>query len=235
MSFLSRSIPFAACVVTGGIGAIVLVGVWPGAIGLQRGGPPPVPAQAVVKVMPTWSDLTAGGSVATAERFRGLGCPPDVIQRILGEDDAAQGPMGSPAASQPASSAPRPAVVTAAAVSRLAQSTPTPVPIVASAYPRDLVIVAPTGDVPLPIAFQSLPQDSNLSPEKRARLDAIQEQFLTAIGGPNQDPASPTYQTLWRKAQRDADTQFRAVFGATEFMRRFTASLREQRSESATR
>jgi hypothetical protein len=112
---------------------------------------------------------------------------------------------------------------------------PTPVPVAVSAYPRDLVIVAPTGDVPLPIAFQSLPQDGNLTPEKRARLDAIQEQFLMAIGGPNQDPASPTYQTLWRKAQREADAQFKAVFGATEFMRRLTASLREQRSESATR
>lgn len=73
-----------------------------------------------------------------------------------------------------------------------------------------------------------------MPPDQRARLDAIQEQFLTAIGGPSQDPASSVYQELWRKAQREADAQFKAAFGPTAFMRRFMAGLREQRSASAT-
>ncbi len=87
--------------------------------------------------------------------------------------------------------------------------------------------------MPLPVAFQSLPDDASLSADQRARLDMIQEQFLTTIGGPNQDPASPSYREIWRKAQREADAQFKASFGPTAYMRRFTAGLREQRAPGA--
>jgi hypothetical protein len=41
----------------------------------------------------------------------------------------------------------------------------------------------------------------------------IQNQFLDALGDPNQDPADPVYQQRWTDAQEIADEQYRLMFG----------------------
>jgi len=94
-------------------------------------------------------------------------------------------------------------------------------------------IVAPAGDVAIPVAFQPTPEDARMSEVQRSQLDAIQQTFVQNIGGENQDPYSPDYRQLWKKAQRLSDEQFRALFGQQAFNERQIATELANRSSNA--
>lgn len=87
-------------------------------------------------------------------------------------------------------------------------------------------IVAPAGNVAIPVAFQPLPSDDEWTEVQRKQSTAVQEQFVRDIGGPDQDPASPEYAGRWRQAQWTADQQFRAMFGVQAFLQRQMARAR---------
>lgn len=94
-------------------------------------------------------------------------------------------------------------------------------------------IVAPTGNVAIPVAFQPLPQDAKLTEPQRQRLAAIQDEFVKNIGGSDQEPDSPDYRARWRLAQWTADQQYRALFGVQAFLQRQIARTRADAAESA--
>jgi hypothetical protein len=55
--------------------------------------------------------------------------------------------------------------------------------------------------------------DATLNNNQKAAVQQIQQQFVNAIGGPNQDPHDPAYAARWQTAQHDADDALRATLG----------------------
>ncbi|HEY8900645.1 MAG TPA: hypothetical protein VIM61_09555 [Chthoniobacterales bacterium] len=179
----------------------------------------------------TWRDLADADSARFAANLRAIGCPEDTILRIVTTDED----PSTPAEPVPAATPTQAVVPVAMPVPvAMAPAPPAVAPIAPIAPPPpagpDVVIVAPQGHVPLPVAFQELPQDGQMTPEQRAKLTAIQDAFIAAIGGANQDPNSAEYLARWREAQRKSDVAFKTAFGQGEFIRRQMARLRAEQS-----
>ncbi len=66
-----------------------------------------------------------------------------------------------------------------------------------------------------PLAFTVDPK--NLTSEQQTALAKIQDQFLNAIGGADQNPADPAYGERWTTAQEIADQNYKAYFGWVAF------------------
>ncbi len=70
-----------------------------------------------------------------------------------------------------------------------------------------------------PVAFQpAVLNDSTLTDNQKAAVRQLQQQFVDAVGGPNQDPADPTYGARWQTAQQDADEALRAQLGNQAYL-----------------
>jgi hypothetical protein len=65
-----------------------------------------------------------------------------------------------------------------------------------------------------PMIFQSsVLNDATLNNSQKSAVQQIQQQFVNAIGGPNQDPQDPGYSARWQTAQSEADDALRAALG----------------------
>lgn len=200
--------------------AILLAGVVLGAMGMRwLGGSANEMRRDLGTAEPatttTWSELEDANVATFAQNLRSIGCPEAVIRRIVVGDPEPQRASAAPLAVQTA-----PEVPVSAAPALVPQSP-------RALAPQDTVIVAPEGRVPLPVAFQPLPQDVRMTAPERALLSAIQDDFIAAIGGPNQIPSSPEYQDRWRKAQRRSDELFKVAFGELAFIQRQMAMLQQ--------
>jgi hypothetical protein len=54
--------------------------------------------------------------------------------------------------------------------------------------------------------------------EQAAAWEKVRADFVNAIGGEDQDPASPAYRRRWFPAQSEADQRFRLLFGDNAFV-----------------
>ena len=54
--------------------------------------------------------------------------------------------------------------------------------------------------------------------EQAAEREKLRNDFVQAIGGENQDPASPDYRKRWVQAQSEADQRYRLLFGDNAFV-----------------
>jgi hypothetical protein len=79
-------------------------------------------------------------------------------------------------------------------------------------------VVAPHSPAPIPLAFHDPPPAAAENPQIRAGLEELQQNFVEAIGGPNQDPADPEYLKRWITAQRQIDVQYRLLVGTQQFL-----------------
>jgi len=68
-----------------------------------------------------------------------------------------------------------------------------------------------------PVGFVDPPFPDELSEEQVNELSFIREQFVTLLGGVNQDPTDPTYLARWATAQRQVDEEFMSFFGEDAF------------------
>jgi hypothetical protein len=204
------------------------IACFPGLLGLQ----PRIASVAQTTVAPrlSWADLSDPNTATFARNLRAIGCPEETIQRIMTRGDRVV-PAPSPEVAAPVAPV-APVLPSVAATTVSAQPLATPAPVVAAApyAAPDAVIVAPAGHVPLPVAFQSLPQDVRMTDAQRAQLNALQEQFIADIGGTNQDPNSPYYLAQWREAQRKCDAALKAIFGEGDFIRREMATARAEQA-----
>lgn len=208
--------------------AVGMIASFPGLLGLQPREAKAEKASVVPRL--SWADLADADTAAFARNLRAIGCPEETIQRIMtrGARAAYTPPPEIAAAAAPVA----PVLSSTAVVPATVQPIATPAPYVTAApyVAPDAVIVAPAGPVPLPVAFQPLPQDARMTNAQRAQLNALQEQFIQDIGGTNQDPNSPYYLNRWREAQRKCDAAFKAVFGQGDFMRRLMATSRAEQA-----
>jgi hypothetical protein len=69
--------------------------------------------------------------------------------------------------------------------------------------------------LPLQLAFANIdPLASGLSISQAHALDSLRAKFIRDVGGPNQNPADPTYSRRWQNAQPANDAELRLCFGA---------------------
>jgi hypothetical protein len=59
-----------------------------------------------------------------------------------------------------------------------------------------------------------------VSAEEQAVLEKIQNNFVQAVGGVDQDPTAPAYLERWEEAQRMSDNQYKRFFGGRAFVQR---------------
>jgi len=72
-------------------------------------------------------------------------------------------------------------------------------------------------EVSRPVAFLDPVDWESLGEEQIAEINFIRQQFVTLLGGIDQDPADPTYRARWTSAQKLADEEFRSFFGEEAF------------------
>lgn len=85
----------------------------------------------------------------------------------------------------------------------------------------------------LPVVFHEAPADTvSLTLEQAAGADALQEQFLTDIGGDPADPGNRQYFEKWQHSQPVADQRLRAMIGGQAFARWQAEAYRGSRQSS---
>jgi hypothetical protein len=72
--------------------------------------------------------------------------------------------------------------------------------------------------VELPIVLAPPDPDWQMTEEEEATYRRLQQQFVNAIGGENQNPADPDYLKRWRAAQTLSDAMFKQQFGGQAYM-----------------
>ena len=77
-----------------------------------------------------------------------------------------------------------------------------------------------SGTPVLPLALRDItPILLQLDAEQQAAVAELRTQFVSEIGGTNQDPADPAYANRWQKAQPENDRLLRGMIGVNAFMR----------------
>ncbi len=76
----------------------------------------------------------------------------------------------------------------------------------------------PPSRIPVPAALQDPPPGAELSPSQTAQLNTLRQNFVDAVGGPNQDPTDPAYLQRWLQATTASDQQFKTYFGVQAFL-----------------
>jgi len=77
----------------------------------------------------------------------------------------------------------------------------------------------PPPGVSVPLAFRPIPPEvAGSNPQLAATVQALQQNFVNAVGGQNQDPNDPAYLQRWTVAQRNIDEQYRIQIGYPAFL-----------------
>lgn len=80
----------------------------------------------------------------------------------------------------------------------------------------------------------SAPVTTSVLPETAASaINQIRQEFVSQIGGANQNPSDPSYYKRWSNAQRLADDRMRSLMGAEYYNRNsIEAGLKAQKAQS---
>jgi len=71
----------------------------------------------------------------------------------------------------------------------------------------------------MPLAFRQLPPAlAATNPQMADALKTLQQSFVDAIGGSNQNPADPAYYQRWVAAQTNIDEKYRILVGNQQFL-----------------
>ena len=77
----------------------------------------------------------------------------------------------------------------------------------------------PVPQARLPLVFNPLPPAvAAAKPQLITAIQALQQNFVDAIGGSNQNPADPAYYQRWIAAQANIDAQYRLLVGNQAFL-----------------
>ena len=222
------------------------------------GGPAPVSAPRGEPEPFRWSWLESDDYRVYVKNLRSVGCPEAALRAIVTADVHAVYARRSRALEEKLAAladAPWPAQLDgasreqalrtemlalpgqeAAEIASLLGLNPPPDQTVAAAAPGSAGADSSAPDehpVSLPLVFQ--PVDSaalNLDGDQQAVIDQLRQNFMTQIGGTNQDPADPAYLARWQKAQPAMDSMLRGLLG-TEVFSKFQQAAENQQDESA--
>jgi len=92
--------------------------------------------------------------------------------------------------------------------------------IVDSTVQSGITTVGPSAEtVSMPLVFLNLNTDqSPITERQQSVLEGLQQSFIDAIGGMNQNPSTPQYLESWKNAQWQSDQQYRQKFGWQAYM-----------------
>jgi hypothetical protein len=77
----------------------------------------------------------------------------------------------------------------------------------------------PPRSASVPLAFRPLPPAAaQANPQLAQDVQQLQQDFVNAIGGPNQDPNDPAYAQRWSTAQFASDERYRLLIGAQAYL-----------------
>ena len=78
----------------------------------------------------------------------------------------------------------------------------------------------PVETLSYPLVFKNVDLDAlGLDEEQKAAVVTMQQQFIEAIGGANQDTSDPAYLARWQVAQPEMDDTMRGMLGAEIFQK----------------
>lgn len=89
--------------------------------------------------------------------------------------------------------------------------------LVSAGAPTNAEVTPPSALIPL--AFRPLARElAAANPQLADALQGLQQDFINAIGGPNQNPEDPAYYQRWTMAQVESDEQLRILLGHEAFL-----------------
>jgi hypothetical protein len=77
------------------------------------------------------------------------------------------------------------------------------------------------------------PAAAPVSAAEQMALEKIQNDFVQAVGGADQDPTDPAYLEKWKAAQQMSDEQYKKFFGGRAYVRRQMEEVRRVALEKA--
>ena len=77
------------------------------------------------------------------------------------------------------------------------------------------------------------PTAAPVSAAEQMALEKIQNDFVQAVGGADQDPTDPAYLEKWKAAQQMSDDQYKKFFGGRAYVRRQMEDVRRAALERA--
>ena len=77
------------------------------------------------------------------------------------------------------------------------------------------------------------PAAAPVSAAEQMALEKIQNDFVQAVGGADQDPTDPAYLEKWKAAQQMSDDQYKKFFGGRAYVRRQMEDVRRAALERA--
>lgn len=86
-----------------------------------------------------------------------------------------------------------------------------------SSQQRIQAAAAQPGQVPVPLAFTDT-SGLNLSDDQQQQIADLQQQFVDAVGGENQNPSDPAYLGRWMSATERSNVLFKLEFGIQAFL-----------------
>lgn len=93
----------------------------------------------------------------------------------------------------------------------------------------------PAQAITYPLVFKNVDLDAlGLNEEQKASIATMQQQFIDAIGGANQDTSDPAYLARWQVAQPEMDDTMRGMLGAEVFQNYQLAAQAENAASPAT-
>jgi hypothetical protein len=199
--------------------------------------PPPNPAPEVAVAAPApfhWSQLeSSNGYRAYVANLRAIGCPESTIRAIVTADfeTAAKSMQRKTEAGVPNANRFTPEAMKQTIASVLGETNlstgmvetsvaPSAVAGNTTSQPAALQSTAQSATrAPYPVVLQNaVLNDPNLTEAQKAAVRQMQQQFVDAVGGPNQDPSDPNYAARWHTAQQDADEALRAQLGNQAYL-----------------
>lgn len=84
-----------------------------------------------------------------------------------------------------------------------------------------------------PIGAGASPTAAPVSAAEQMALEKIQNDFVQAVGGTDQDPTDPAYLEQWKAAQQVSDDQYKKFFGGRAYVRRQIEEARRVALERA--
>ena len=77
----------------------------------------------------------------------------------------------------------------------------------------------PLPSIRYPLALQEISPDVAISPTIKAGLTENAENFITSVGGEDQDANDPDYRARWRTMQPKADQHFKTLYGIQAWLK----------------
>ena len=191
------------------------------------------PAQAPVQSF-NWSQLDSNDHPTYIANLRKIGCPERIIRLII--TDRVTDNYAEKVGNDFQNGALNPAAIGALQQEQVILKLLGPTPaiqsessnsgpvvessIVDSTVQSGITTVGPSAEtVSMPLVFLNLNTDqSPITERQQSVLEGLQQSFIDAIGGTNQNPSTPQYLESWKNAQWQSDQQYRQKFGWQAYM-----------------